>query len=280
MPAVYTSEFAIQYAEAADKAGKKAKYHLAVNTGMNRVGVRHNEVLDFLKAVDFHRSLELCGIFTHFATADCIDEMEFKKQLFCFNNLLEQLKENNIDPGIVHAANSAAIFRYPESHFDMVRLGICMYGYYPSDVIKKFVEVEPALSIHAKITDERILGIGEGVSYGQKYRARSSVKICTIPIGYADGLHRSGSEKIGIIYKGRVFPQVGTICMDMCMFEIDMNSTVAQTHFNAQIGEEVLLVGQQDQAIIKLEDLAAACNTIPYELICNFSRRMPVFYVK
>lgn len=280
MPAIHSSEFAIQYAEIADKEGKQAPYHLAVNTGMNRVGVRYNEVLEFLRSINFHRALKLEGIFTHFATADSIDEMIFRKQLAYFNEMIENLRANNIDTGLIHAANSAAIFRYTESHFDMVRLGICMYGYYPCEILKTLVDLEPALSVHAKIIDERILGIGEGVSYGHKYRSRSSVKICTIPIGYADGLHRLASEKIGVIYNGRVFPQVGSICMDMCMFEIDMNSSLAQTNFNAQIGDEVMLVGKQDQAQIDIETLAEACDTIPYEIICSFSRRMPVVYVR
>lgn len=279
MPAVHSTEFAIQYAEAADQAGKVAPYHLAVNTGMNRVGVRHNEVMDFLKSISFHRALKLEGTFTHFATADSADEMAFKQQMKLFIALLDTMKNADIDPGIVHAANSASIFRYPESHFDMVRLGICMYGYYPSDYIKKFVELEPAMSVHARIVDERILGIGEGVSYGHKYRARSSVKICTIPIGYADGLHREATGKIGVIYKGKVFPQVGSICMDMCMFEIDMNSAVAQQNFNAQIGDEVVLAGNDGQAYISLDQLAEASGTITYEIICSFSRRMPVIYV-
>lgn len=279
MPAVHSTEFAIQYAEAADQAGKTAPYHLAVNTGMNRVGVRHNEVLDFLKSVSFHRALKLEGTFTHFATADSTDEMAFKQQMTSFTNLLDAMKNMNIDPGIVHAANSAAIFRYPESHFDMVRLGVCMYGYYPSDLIKKYVELEPAMSVHARIVDERILGIGEGVSYGHNYRARSAVKICTIPVGYADGLHREASGKIVVIYNGKTFPQVGSICMDMCMFEIDMNSAVAQQNFNAQIGDEVILAGKDGEAVITLEQLAEASGTITYEIICSFSRRMPVIYV-
>lgn len=279
MPAIHTTEFAVQYADAADSLGKEAPYHLAVNTGMNRIGVRYNEVLDFLKSISFHRALKLAGTFTHFATADCEDEMEFKRQLSCFNKLLDNMKLAGIDPGIVHAANSAAIFRYPESHFNMVRAGICIYGYYPSDVIKKHVELKPAMSIHARIVDERVLGLGEGVSYGHEYRSRNASKICTIPIGYADGLSREASGKIGIIYKGKIFPQVGSICMDLCMFEIDMNSVLNQTKFDAQIGDEVLLAGEDEGAIINIEELAKASGTVVYEIICSFSRRMPVLYV-
>lgn len=278
IPAVHTTEFAIQYAEAADQAGKLAPYHLAVNTGMNRIGVRYNEVMDFLKSISFHRALVLDGIFTHFATADIADQMEFKRQLGAFIQLLDNMKRAKIDTGIVHAANSAAIFRYPEAHFDMVRAGICIYGYYPSDLIKPYVQLDHSMSVHARVVDERILGLGEGVSYGHNYRARGSVKICTIPIGYADGLHREASGKMGVIYKGKIFPQVGSICMDMCMFEIDMNSADAQVNYNAQIGDEVLLVGRRGDAVITFEDLAESSGSLTYEMICSFSRRMPVRY--
>lgn len=278
MPAVYTPDFAIQYAESADHAGKSAPYHLAINTGMNRIGVRYNNVVNFLKSISFHRALELVGTFTHFASSDTPEQLDFQKQYTNFKYCLELMKSNDYDPGIVHAANSAAIFRYPETHFDMVRAGVVIYGYNPSETLKPLLDLRPAMSIHARITDERVLGLGEAVSYGQKYRARNAVKICTIPIGYADGLHRCSVGKIGVIYKGRVFPIVGAICMDMCMFEIDMNSAFAQEHFNAQIGEEVILMGQEGQAYITIDDLARACDTINYEIACAFGRRMPVIY--
>lgn len=277
-PAVYSAEFAVQYAEAADNLGRRAPYHLAVNTGMNRVGVNFDQVIDFIKSVSFHRSLDLVGVFTHFATSDSVDTKDFQRQYSNFMYSLEMLKQNKIDPGIVHAANSAAIFRYPETHFNMVRAGVCVYGAYPSEILKQYVELEPAMSVHARIVDERIIGIGQGVSYGQKYRAQGPVKICTIPIGYADGLHRAASQKIGVIYKGRTFPQVGSICMDMCMFAIDFSDPFAQANFNAQIGEEVILVGRQDQAIITLDDLAKASDTINYEIATSFRNRMPVIY--
>ena len=278
MPAVYDPEFAVKYAEEADKNSKLAKYHLAVNTGMNRIGIRYNNVLEFLSQVSFHRSLKLEGIFTHFATADCPDNLDFKKQYFNFVELINELKHNGINPGLVHAANSATIFRYPEAHFDMVRLGLSLYGYHTCNETRPIVNLKPVMSIHAKITDERILGFGEGVSYGMHYRARGATKICTLPIGYADGLRQTLSQKIDIIYKGQKFRQVGNICMDMCMFEIDMNSAIAQREFNAQVGEEVLLVGHQGESIITLDDLAKQAGTSTYEMACGFSRRMAVIY--
>lgn len=274
MPSVYTAEFAVMYAEEADKQGQQASYHLALNTGMNRVGVRYNKVLDFLKLISFHRALKLEGTFTHFATADCVDLMDFKKQYANFCEAIKNMEDVGYNPGIVHCANSATIFRFPEAHFDMVRYGISMYGSYPYKEIKDVVELKQAMSVHAKIIDERILGLGEGVSYGFNYRARSAAKICTVPVGYADGLRRSFSQKIYVIYKGHKFPQVGNICMDQCMFEIDMNSAYAQENFDAHIGDEVVLLGKSGDEFISIEELAKIDNTITYEVMCGFSRRM------
>ncbi len=132
MPSVYTPEFAIQYAEAADSFGLRAPYHLAVNTGMNRIGVRHDEVVAFMTQVSFHRALDLVGTFTHFATADCAETLDFQIQVKRFIEAVNALRVAGIDPGIVHAANSAAAIRYPDVQFDMVRLGISLYGFHPA----------------------------------------------------------------------------------------------------------------------------------------------------
>lgn len=238
-----------------------------------------------MRQVSFHRALECKGTFTHFATADCDESLEFNRQLSRFGEALDAIVAAGFEPGIVHCANSAAIFRYPQTHCDMVRLGIAMYGYHPCPQTRTLVDIRPALSIHARITDDRILGVGEGVSYEMNYRSRGAVKVCTLPIGYADGLRRSLSQKISVLYKGRRFPQVGNICMDQCMFEIDMNSGVAQENYNAQIGEEVIIVGAQDSPKgimhdeILLEELADIAQTNTYEMACGFSRRMPIVYV-
>lgn len=278
MPSIYTPEFAIKYAEYADSKSKIAPFHLVVNTGMNRIGVRYNEVLNFMKLISFHRALSLEGTFTHFATADCSETLDYNRQFKNFTETIDEMKNTGYNPGIVHCANSAAQIKYPETHFDMVRLGISMYGCHPCDETRELINLQEAMSIHARITDERILGVGEGVSYEMNYRARGAVKICTIPVGYADGLRRAFSSKIDVIYRGLKFPQVGNICMDQCMFEIDMNSGFAQQNLDAQIGEEVVLLGKQGDAFISIEELAAIAGTNTYEILCGFSHRMPVYY--
>ena len=245
MPSVYTSEFAIQYAEAADAFGVRAPYHLAVNTGMNRIGVRHDEVVEFMGQVSFHRALDLVGTFTHFATADSAETLDFQIQVKRFIEAVTALRTAGVNPGIVHAANSAAAIRYPDVQFDMVRT----------------------------------VPMSEGVSYGMNYRSPGSVKICTVPVGYADGLRRGLSGRTDVILKGQRCHQVGNICMDQCMFEVDLRVYGSRRRLDPMIGDEVLLVGREGDSVITLDDMANTLGTINYELACGFSLRMPRVYV-
>ncbi len=279
MPAVYTSEFAISYAEAADSMGIRAPFHLAVNTGMNRIGVRHDEVVSFMNQVGFHRALDLVGTFTHFATADCPETLDFQIQAKRFIEAVDALREAGINPGIVHCANSAAAIRYPDVRFDMVRLGIGLYGYYPCPECFPLIDLKPAMSVHARITDTRLVPMSEGVSYGLNYRSSGSVKICTVPIGYADGLRRGLSGRMDFIVNGVRCRQVGNICMDQCMFEVDLRSYARRQRIDPQIGDEVLIVGEQGEAAVSIEELCETLGTIPHELCIGFSHRMPRYYV-
>ncbi len=279
MPAVYTSEFAISYAEAADSMGLKAPFHLAVNTGMNRIGVRHDEVVSFMNQVGFHRALDLVGTFTHFATADCPETLDFQIQAKRFIEAVDAMREAGINPGIVHCANSAAAIRYPDVRFDMVRLGIGLYGYYPCPECFPLIDLKPAMSVHARITDTRLVPMSEGVSYGLNYRSSGSVKICTVPVGYADGLRRGLSGRTDFIVDGVRCHQVGNICMDQCMFEVDLRSYARRQRIDPQIGDEVLIVGEQGEAAVSIEELCETLGTIPHELCIGFSHRMPRYYV-
>ena len=279
MPSVYTSEFAIQYAEAADSYGLRAPYHLAVNTGMNRIGVRHDEAVSFLNQVGFHRALDLKGVFTHFATADCPDILDFQLQLRRFNEAVDGIRAAGFNPGLVHAANSAAAIRYPEAYFDMARLGISLYGYHPCQETRRLIDLHPAMSVHARVTDVRMLPMSEGVSYGLHYRSRGSVKTCTIPVGYADGYMRSLSGQAELLCQGQRVRQIGNICMDQCMFEVDLRSHGLRERIDPQIGDEVVLVGRQGNAEVTMTELAQLAGTIEHELCINFSMRMPRYYV-
>ncbi len=280
MPSVYTAEFAVQYAEAADSIGLRAPFHLKVNTGMNRIGVRFDEVIEFMRRISFHRALDLVGTFTHFATADAADTMEFNIQASHFVDTIAEMRAFGIDPGIVHAANSAAIIRYPEVHFDMVRLGISLYGYYPCPETYGIVDLIPAMSVHARITQVKTVPVGEGVSYGLLHRSGGFSKVCTIPIGYADGYRRGLSDRIDVIMDGMKHPQVGAICMDQSMFEVDLRTRRSAGKLEPQIGDEVLVVGEAGNAVVTIDEMADLLGTVPHEVCIGFgSSRMPRIYI-
>lgn len=280
MPSVFDSEFAIQYGEIADIKGSEAPYHLAINTGMNRIGVEWNEAAEFAKMVSFHRALRLEGTFTHFATADEIDTLDFDKQVSRFVQAINSMKAEGIDPGIVHCANSASVLKYSNEHFDMVRPGIILYGLRPSKETPLSLDLKPAMSIKARITDVRNVPIGEGVSYGLRYRSRGYAKICTLPIGYADGLHRCLSGKVNVIWNGKIHPQVGSICMDQCMFEVSQRTLSTSINNEPFQGDVVTIIGQDGDVACTLDEMADVAETINYELACAFgAMRLERIYV-
>lgn len=279
MPTIYTAEFAVRYGEAADSVGMRAPYHLKVNTGMNRIGVRFDEVIEFLRRVSFHRALDLVGTFTHFATADTPDSMEFRIQVAHFVETIEEMRAYGVDPGIVHAANSAAIIRYPEVHFDMVRLGLSLYGFYPCPETYGLVDLTPAMSVHARITQVKNVPVGEGVSYGLLHRSGGFARVCTLPIGYADGYRRGLSDRIDVILNGVQYPQVGTICMDQAMFEVDLRTHRDLGTPDPQVGDEVIIAGIDGNAMVTIDEMADVLKTVPHEVCIGFGcSRLPRLY--
>ena len=277
MPSVYTAEFAIRYAEAADALGLRAPYHLKVNTGMNRIGVRWDEVVEFAHQVSFHRALDLEGTFTHFATADCPGTIDFDRQVKRFAEAVNALRAAGINPGIVHAANSAAAIRYPDVQLDMVRLGIALYGFYPCPEAYPLIDLKPAMAVKARITEVKTVPVGEGVSYGLHYRSPGAVKVCTLPIGYADGFRRGLSGRTDVLLAGRRFHQVGNICMDQCMFEVNLRQ---RNNFEPQIGDEVVIVGEQGEAAVTIDEMAETLGTIQHEVAIGFGcSRLPRMYM-
>lgn len=278
-PTIITSEFAINYGEMADAFGVPAPYHLKINSGMNRIGIHAEDVVEFMTQISFHRALELEGTFTHFATADLSESLEFQLQTKRFLEAVNAMQAAGINPGIVHATNSSATIRYPDTHFDMVRVGIAMYGLQPSLHTRTMINLQPAMSIKARIMDVHTPPMSEGVSYGLNYRSPGNVKICTIPVGYADGLPRGLSGKFDVILEGERCHQVGTICMDMCMFEVDLRVYGNRKRLNPQTGNLVTVVGREGDSLVTLDDMANQLNTITYELATGFGQRMPRVYL-
>ncbi len=246
---------------------------------MNRIGVRYDEVVPFMRQISFHRALEQVGTFTHFATADCPETLDFRIQQKRFVEAVSSLRAAGFSPGIVHAANSAASIRYPEVHFDMARLGISLYGFYPCPETYGTIDLRPAMSVHARVTDTKLVPLGDGVSYGLHYRSPGSVRVCTVPIGYADGLRRGLSGNTCFIVAGVALRQGGNSCMDQCRFEVELRSYGTRRRVEPQIGDEVIIVGVQGDEMVTIDEMADKLGTIQHEIAIGFGcSRLPRVY--
>ncbi len=282
MPAVYDLEFAAKLGEAALERGETARYQLAIDTGMDRIGVPYHDASKFVLVADRLRGLVLDGVFTHFATADKIANWDYAQQLKRFRDAVQSIRDVGVDPGTVHCANTPATVLHPEAHFDMVRVGVGLYGLHPCDMTRDRIELAPAMSVKARVTRVTEPAVGEGVGYGMTYRvARPGIQIATLPLGYADGYSRVLSNRAEVLYDGRRYRQVGNICMDQCMFEVEPGLELAKgvKIKPVEIGDEVTLVGRDGDEAITVDDIAEKMGTINYEVACMFDQRLPKVYV-
>lgn len=267
VPTVTSREFAVDLSRAAMLAGATVRYHLKVDSGMNRIGVRAEEAHDMVAWLRGLPGLEMEGVFTHFATADVPGDWEFERQVERFRRTIDKMRTEGVRPPIVHAANSAATILHPETHFDMVRCGIAIYGLHPAPSTYGTVDLRPAMSVKARVAFVKRIGLGDGVSYGLTYHAAAPTTIATVPAGYADGVHRAASNEMDVLLGGRRCKQVGCICMDQLMIEVPDSLRVAP-------GDEVVLVGSQGTESILMDEPAARAGTINYELACGFGLRL------
>ncbi|MFC2029065.1 alanine racemase, partial [Chloroflexota bacterium] len=262
-----------QINQAAEFLRKRARVHLKIDTGMERIGVHYyNAETLQSRALDFDKSIKVDGIFSHFANADKSDLSHAYLQLERFNEALNFYQKNDLEPPLRHIANSAAVLQIPESYFDLVRPGILMYGVYPSAECKRSISVKPALSIKSRVVYFKVVKPGHPVSYGSTWQSDHMVRVVTIPVGYGDGYFRSMSNRAKVIINGKKYPQVGRICMDQFMVNIEWG-----TAYN---GDEVTIVGESDGELISVEDLAEWADTIPYEILTNINNRVPRVYIK
>ncbi len=264
-------ETAMATSVAASLLGKRAKVHIKVDTGMNRIGIRPAEAKDFIERVAEMDGIEVEGVFTHFATAGEDDEFMLR-QLHKFEDLLEELEAAGISISIKHAANSAAAILNPASHLDMVRCGISIYGLHPTESTKGVIDLAPALSLKAKISSGRTIKAGEGVSYGLTFKAKQKTGIATVPLGYADGYSRNLSNLGSVLISGERFFIVGNVCMDQFMVDMDGR--------DFKVGDEVVLIGSSGAETIGADEVASLLNTINYEVVCMISERVPRVYIE
>lgn len=254
---------------AAQRVGRPAQVHVKVETGMGRLGARPEVALDLLRALAANDELLMEGVFTHFARADEPGSGTNTQQLLVFNSLLKDIESAGLQPELIHSANSAALLSRADTHFDMIRVGIAMYGLAPSADSKMPVELEVSLTWKAELCAVRNLPAGSGVSYGHVYTTSRSERIGVIPVGYGDGYRRVTGNSV--LIRGVRVPVVGRVCMDQMMVQLDGVP-------DAQVGDEVILIGSQGELTITADDLADLWGTINYEVVCGISARVPRLY--
>jgi alanine racemase len=260
-PSVHTTNFYAALA-AYVKDHKPMKVHLKVDTGMGRLGMSEEEAANILQNPT--AGIQIQGLFTHFACADIPNDQTMYSQINRFNAFLQTYGLRIPD---IHAANSAAILNYPESHYNLVRPGLLLYGLSPMD--GSTADLEPVLSIKSKIIALRKIAAGQSIGYGRTFVAKRETKIATIPIGYSDGLRRRLSNKLQVEVKGKMCPIVGNISMDLCMIDVTDHSDVA-------LYDVVTFLGPR----ITAWDWARLLDSIPWEILCLIGARVPRVYYK
>ena len=257
-------ELAKKISAAAAKLNKPAKVHLKIETGMGRIGVAADKAVELAKKISALPSVELEGIFSHFADADSPDRTFTNRQIKFFSDVADKIRSAGVAIKIFHLAESAAALDIPEAHFDMVRSGIINYGLYPSADFPKTIELRPAMKLVARIVYLKKISAGTSIGYGREFVAERDSLIATLPIGYADGYIRA-YKNFHVEIRGKLAPIAGRVCMDQVMIDVTDIDGV-------KVGDEVILFGSN---LISIDDAAKHLNTINYEITCLVSERVP-----
>jgi len=251
------------------------RIHIKLDTGMGRLGLhREGEAIAFIERALQIPGVEVEGLFTHFACADEADKTYTYEQHRRFEGIIRHFTDQGLKPSYIHTGNTATGIDFPELSYNMVRLGIGLYGLYPSEEVRKErVVLQPVMSLKTRIVMLKTMPEGAGVSYGTLYRTREGERIATLPVGYADGYSRMLTGKTRALVRSQSVSIVGTICMDQCMISVtDVEGTA--------LGDEVVLFGSQGGSVIPAEELATRLGTINYEITCMISHRVPRVYVE
>jgi len=269
-------DYAVKLDGVAKKYDKKVKVLISIDTGIGRLGYSPDEKgMSEIEKIARLEHIEMDGIYTHFALSDSQDKSFTYVQLERYKKVIERLRKDKVIFNHYHAANSAAIVDMKETYFDSVRPGIILYGYYPSnEVVRGNISIKPVMSIKGIIIRLKSVPKGTGISYGHRFvTEREETSIATIPIGYADGYFRALSGKGKVIVNGVLCPQVGTVCMDHIMVDVTGVPDVKE-------GDTVTIMGSENGVSFTAEDIAEILQTIPYEVLCAVSKRVPRVYLK
>lgn len=261
----------LQIDEIAFSMKSKAKVHLKIDTGMERIGVHYYNAEKFFEESLRCKNIIVEGVYSHFANSESDDLSFAKLQIERFEEAISFFTKHSIEIPLRHFSNSGAILQLPQANYDLVRPGILMYGVYPSKNVNQTIEVRPALTWKSLIVYFKIIRKGSTVGYGMKWKANEDVRAVTVPVGYGDGYFRSMSHKAKVLLNGKLYPVIGTISMDQIVVNIQKDSA-----FN---GDEVILIGSDGKNSITVEDLAEWANTISYEILTNINTRVPRIYI-
>ena len=271
-PSLITYELAQALSTQAQALGRSIPVHIKVDTGMGRYGLQPNEVTPFAESLGGLPGLSLEGLFTHFSTADALDQSNTLAQLAVFKDVVATLETKGIHVPLVHAANSAAAMRFPQAQFNAIRLGLAMYGMNPSDEWAPVFEIHPALALKSCISRVCRLPAGTGISYGRTFVTPEDMEVGLVPVGYGDGFHRILSNRATVLVHGKRAKLLGRVCMDQ--FVIDLRGIL-----NVQQDDEVILIGSQGQERISAEEVAGLADTINYEVTTSLLPRVRRVYL-
>ena len=260
-----------QVEEVAAYKRKKAVIHLKIDTGMERIGVHSYSAGPFIEAAVRSKHCQLKGVYSHLACADDPDSPMTQKQLNRFEEALGKFEQLQVPLPTRHLANSGGILHFPQTHLDMVRPGIILYGIYPGPHCRQIFDIEPVLSLSSTVVYFKVVLANNPIGYGATWRSDHNIRVVTIPIGYGDGYSRSLSSRGEVLIRGNRYPIVGRVCMDQFMVNIENN-----TAYN---GDEVVLIGSQGDEQLTVEEMAEQADTIPYEILTRFNNRVPRLYV-
>jgi alanine racemase len=267
-PTICSGDQALELDRCGCRLGQRIKVHIKVDTGMGRIGVDLPEAKKLICRINKLKFVEIEGLFTHFPLAD-IDRKFTERQVNLLSKLCSQLEIEGVHIPLIHAANSMGLLAFPESHFNMVRPGLVLYGLYPQKALQ--VKLKPVLSLKTKIIYLKKVNKGSGISYGHSYVASKRTSIVTLPIGYGDGYPRNLSNIGPVLIRGKRFKVSGRICMDQIMVDVG--------NLKVRVGDEVVLIGSQGKLRITAEELAEISGTIPYEIVCGLGSRIPRVYI-
>lgn len=253
--------------------GRTVGLHLKVDTGMGRVGVPPGEAVAVARRLVALPGVRLAGVMTHFADADEAGAGGAPAQLAAFRDVVASLRGAGLDVGLVHAANSAGILALPDSHLDLVRAGIALYGCHPSAETAPRLSLEPALTFRTRVAFLKAAPAGTTIGYGRTFTAPARMTVATLPVGYADGFSRGLSNRGAVLIGGRRAPIVGRVCMDMSMVDVSAVPGV-------RVGDAAVLYGPQGDECVSVTEVAGLLGTISYEVLCAIGKRVPRVYVE